>query len=389
MKRTLFLIAFLITIYTSNFGQRLSPKARIYILTCSPGTELYQAFGHTAIYIQDSIKHINMVYHYGTFNFYDPNFYFNFVRGKLNYMLGLERFEGFMIEYTEAKRDVYKAELNLNYDKKNELFKFLTWKSQPENKYYKYDFFMDNCATRVRGVLEKFYGDSLIYPQDYKIDKTYRQAITPYLRPMPWTRFGINLLLGLPAEKKLDYYSAMFLPDYVDSVFMKSKLQIGDKTEPVFLSRTQIITNNFRIGKKPLFNPTLTFWSLFIIMLIISFIEYKRKKIFKGIDFGMYLTLGIVGIILVFMWFGTDHTPTKWNLNLIWAFPSHIWFAFVALKGNKKTLLKNYPFIFALINIILLVSFPIFPQQYDIALIPLLLIFIVRMLNSYVIYSKS
>jgi hypothetical protein len=387
-KKVILFFIILIFAFKTSFSQNLSPKAKIYVLTCSPGEELYQVFGHTAFFIQDSARHFFMVYHYGTFNFSDPNFYLNFIRGRLNYMLGLEYYIDFINEYTIDKRNVYMTELNLSYEKKNEIYKFLTWKSQPENRYYKYDFFMDNCATRVRGVIEKFYGDSLIYPQNYKIKKTYRQAITPYLRPMPWTRFGINLLLGLPADKKLDFRSAMFLPDYIDTVYSKSTLNINGKIEPVFKNRTTLINSNFKIGKKPIFNPTLTFWTLFIIMFFVSLWEFKHKKILKGIDFSMYLLLGIISFILLFMWFGTDHTPTKWNLNIIWAFPTHIWFAFVALKGKNKNLLKNYPFIFALIILILLISFPIFPQQYDIAMIPLFLIFSIRMLNSYYIYKK-
>lgn len=364
-------------------AQNLSSNSKIYILTCSPGAELYQAFGHNAIWILDNNQRISQVYHYGTFDFSAPHFYTNFIRGRLNYMLDIELYKYFHQEYNGDHRDVYAQELNLNLEQKNSIYKYLSWKSQPENKYYKYDFFMDNCATRVRDVLEQIFADTIVFPK-IKIDLTYRQAIKPYLRAKPWIRFGTNLLLGLPADKKLDYWSAMFLPDYIDTVFNSAKLVYSkNNVEPLVLSRSTIIKNNFKIGKKPWFNPSLVFWSILIIFIAISLLEIKKKKFFKGIDFSIYLILGIVSLILIFMWFGTDHTPTKWNLNLIWAFPSHIWFAFVYLKNKRKKLIKYYSLIFGLVNILLCITFPIFPQHFDQALIPFFILLGGRMLKEF------
>lgn len=382
MKR-LKIFFFLVLGVLNLSAQNLSSDSKIYILTCSPGAELYQAFGHNAIWIVDNNQSINQVYHYGTFDFSDPNFYTNFIQGRLNYMLDIELYRYFYQEYDGDNRDVYMQELNLNLQQKNSIYKYLSWKSQAENKYYKYDFFMDNCATRVRDVMVQIFADTLVFPE-IKIDLTYRQAIKPYLRAKPWIRFGTNLLLGLPADKKLDYWSAMFLPDYIDTVFNSAQLVYSkNNVEPLVLSRSTLIKNDFKIGKKPWFNPSLVFWSILIIFIAISFLEIKKKKFFKGIDFVIYLILGIVSLILLFMWFGTDHTPTKWNLNLIWAFPSHIWFAFVYLKNKKKKLIKYYSLIFGITNIILCLTFPIFPQQYDQALIPFFILIAGRMLKEF------
>ncbi len=363
-------------------AQKLSNKAEIYVLVCSPGVELYQAFGHNAFWIIDSVKHINNIYHYGTFNYNDPNFYLKFIRGRLDYMLSTESYRGFISEYTNDKRDVWKLKLNITNQQKNWIYKYLQWKRLEANKYYKYDFFMDNCATRVRDVLENTYGDSLKFAS-LNLDKSYRQAIKPYLRAKPWTRFGINLLLGLPADKKMNYYSAMFLPDYIDSVFNKSKLVFEGKSENLTLKRDYMIKSDFKIGEKPIFNPSLTFWFISIIIAAFTFIGIKKKKLYKSIDFVYYFLTGLVGILLIFMWFGTDHSPTKWNLNLIWAFPLHIYFAFVYLKQNKLKFIKIYSLIFSIINLLLIISFPFFPQQFDVALIPLLLVFAGRMFYIY------
>jgi len=332
MKRLTFLFAILLSI-TSLFSQSLSPKSEIYIITCSPGEELYQSFGHNAIWIVDSVKRINYVYHYGTFDFSDPDFYVNFVRGKLNYMLGVEYYGSFEQEYNNAGRDVYAQKLNLDQAQKNEIFRYLRWKSLPENKYYIYDFLQDNCATRVRDVMVRIFGDTLVLPEK-ELDLSYRDVLKSYFRPMPWTRL-------------------------------------------------KIINNNFEIGKKPWFNPTLVFWSLLVVFMFLSVLELKKKTVYKGVDFVLYIILGIIGILLLIMWFGTDHTPPKWNLNLLWAFPTHIWFAFVYLKNKKFKLIKIYSLIFGLLNIVLVLSYPIFPQDYDPALIPFFLLMGGRMLKRY------
>jgi len=385
-QRLLFLLLFL---FLANpfFAQRLSDSAKIYILVCSPGDELYQAFGHNAFWVVDESRRVNYIFHYGTFNFADPNFYVKFIRGRLDYMLSIEGYEYFIKEYSGDGRDVWKLELNITNKEANNMFEYLMWKSREENKYYKYDFFMDNCATRIRDVLERTYGDSLIY-NEQKINLTFRKAIKPYLKAKPWVRFGTNLLLGLPADKKLDFYSAMFLPYYIDSVYNVATLQYDGKSENLVTNRDYMIFSDFKIGKTPILNPSFVFWALFLILAFVTSIEFRKRKIFKGIDFTYYLITGIAGLLMLFMWLGTDHTPTKWNLNLLWAFPVHAYFAFVYLKDKKKNFISKYSIVFAVINIILVITFPFFPQQFDVALIPFFLIFGIRFFVEHYMKSK-
>ncbi|MBN2776713.1 MAG: DUF4105 domain-containing protein [Bacteroidales bacterium] len=375
-KVAVFFLAMLI--FSNLFSQKITDSAKIYILTCSPGDELYQAFGHTAFWVVDDSIHLSYIYHYGTFNFSDPDFYMNFVRGKLNYMLALEGKRAFLDEYSSDGRDVWKMELNLTFEQKQRLVNFLTWKSQPENRYYLYDFFMDNCATRVRGVLENTYGDSLVYP-NLKVDLTYRESIKPYLQAKPWIRFGTNLLLGLPADKKLDYYSAMFLPDFIDTVFSQAKLKTPNGEIDLGLNREYMIKSDYKIGPKPFFNPSNLFWLIFVLILVLTIIEIKAQKNFKGVDFSVLFLMGLMGLIMLFMWLGTDHSPTKWNLNILWAFPTHIFVAFMLFKKKNDLFIKKYFLIFSIVNVILAVTmWFLLPQQYDVAVFPILLILITR-----------
>lgn len=359
---------FFLVIFTKAYSQKnLSNLAKAYALVISPGKELYQAFGHNAFWIIDSVNKINLIFHYGTFDFRTKNFYLKFIRGRLNYMLSIQHYQDFWYEYTFDKRDVWALRLNLEHTQIQKLYNFLLWQSKEENKYYKYDFFYDNCATRLPYVLNKVFGDTIIYPSK-NINITYRQAIRPYLVDRPWTRLGINLLLGLPADKKLSNITASFLPYYIDTLFINSKILKNSQAENFITERFQLIKSDFTFGQPPLINPELVLW-LVSFLLIISLFWQKNKALNATIDKTIYLLLFFVSLVIIFMWFFTDHTPTKNNLNILWANPLLI---IIILCKNPKILRYSY-LTYAIITALLVILFPIFPQQFDIAIFPLLL----------------
>src|SRR5262249_19855187 len=139
----------------SSFGQTDSSHLRISLLTCGPGDgEVYEVFGHTAVRVIDSTTHTDMVYNYGIFE-YGPDFELQFMRGKLLYSVAAYPFPAFMQEYVEAKRSVEEQVLLADWKQKERFYYFLQWNAEPENKYYKYDFFFDNCATRIRDIFPR------------------------------------------------------------------------------------------------------------------------------------------------------------------------------------------------------------------------------------------
>lgn len=386
MKKLFFILILIFQIIFSY--SQISEKAKIYVLTCSPGNELYQAFGHSAIWVEDSVTRINYIFNYGTFDFNTPHFYTNFIRGRLNYMLSVEYASSFIQEYSRDDRDVWKSELNLTRLQKNKLFNFLMWNAQPENKYYLYDFFKDNCASRIIDVLNKVMDDSIIYPK-MKINKTYRQSLAPYLKPRPWTRFGINLLLGLPADEKLNVKKAAYLPAYVDTILQKAQVKTPTGTKPLVVKRDYMVEQHYNYPQATWITPSLVFWILAILIVIAFFIERVKKKNYRWIDFVFLFIIGLAGLVMLFMWFGTDHSPTKWNLNIIWAFPLHVVYVFYYIKNKRKKLIKYYSLIFAIVNLLLIITFKVFPQQFDVALLPVFFIFTIMFFREFVESRKS
>ncbi len=133
----------------------LSDNAEISILTCSPGTELYSLFGHTAIRIHDPKNHYDQVFNYGTFDFQTPHFYLKYAQGLLPYQLTNTSFRNFMNAYLSEERSVFAQKLKLDSMQKQTLFDLLLDNSREENRFYLYNFLFDNCTTRSRDILLK------------------------------------------------------------------------------------------------------------------------------------------------------------------------------------------------------------------------------------------
>src|SRR6185369_13807343 len=207
--------------------QDSSCKIHVSLLTCSPGLDLYSSWGHSALRVVDSLANIDIIYNYGTFDFDDPGFYSKFTRGKLLYFVSVQKFEGFLEEYQYYQRGITEQVLDLSCSEKIKLDLALQENAKEENKYYKYDFTVDNCTTRLRDIVFKNAGSTIITKDIRPSQKiTFRKLINKYLDSsyQYWSKFGIDILLGTPLDKKLTNDEAMFLPDYLLKGFDSTSL---------------------------------------------------------------------------------------------------------------------------------------------------------------------
>ncbi len=251
---------------------------------------------------------------------------------------------------------------------------FLFENAKEENKYYKYDFVYDNCTTRLRDILERFSKDSLITKNIRPGERTsFRNLIHEYLNRggQYWSKLGIDMLLGKPIDKKISNREAMFLPDYLlkafDSTTAGGKKLVSDKKT--------ILPPSLQTPSKKIFTPFLVFSVLFLLIALLSFIK-GAKTILLISDFLFFFLSGALGLLILFMWFGTDHQACRDNFNLLWTLPTHFIAAF--LLFTKKEWIKNYfRFVFFL-NIFLLLVWFFLPQQMNIALLPVVAILCLR-----------
>jgi hypothetical protein len=384
MKKLVFLLLLFVGI---TFGQeaskiKLSPEATISVITCGPGSELYSTFGHNAFRLKDPVYDYDLVYNYGTFDFNTPLFYIKFARGKLPYQLGRSSFRNFLYAYKLEKRWVKEQVLNLTPVQVSSLLAFLENNYKKENRAYKYDFFFNNCATKIGDIVQENFRDDFIFHENH-ITKTntFRELIHDYVDDNSWSSFGINVALGAVIDKPAQFEEYQFLPDYVYQAFDNATLSDGKtplvREEKIILD----IPNKVKEPTYLLISPYFVFTILLLIVLAITFVDFKHKKRTRWLDAFLMLGSGLGGIMVALLWFATDHTATYTNMNILWLVPINILFVrkFLLKRKECKALWKHSATLLGLMVVLLflwLINF----QVFALAAIPLFVLFAVRYL---------
>lgn len=354
-------------------AQEQPSALRISLITCSPGAELYSVFGHNALRIVDSAAGTDIAYNFGTFNFDDPDFYTKFVRGKLQYYLSQENFSDFVYAYQYFKRGVSEQVLNLTEKEKKEIQRALFENLSEENRYYKYDFFYDNCSTRLRDIIFKTKSDQAFDPPQFvENGLTFRDHLHTYLdrAEMKWTRLGIDLILGLKADRKMSVSHAMFLPE-----FLAKGLQVAEVNgKKLVVEEIMIIPDQQPAPSRDSFFTTPFFIFLIIAVLLILPLG-NRSKAFgdfqRLLQKVVFTSAGLLGLLMLFLWVGTDHQTMTSNLNLFWAFPLHL--VLVFKENNLSPLLITYSKMYAVLVVLLLLVAAVIPGLIPFAIYPLII----------------
>ena len=294
VKNKFFTFIFLLISIFHLSGQRLSETAYIGILTCGSGDELYSTFGHTAIHICDTNKHLDIVFNYGTFNFNTPNFYVKFSQGRLPYMLSVSSFNAFLYEYQQEGRWVVEQKLNLTPEEKEKMNDLLIQNYSPENRYYAYDFFMDNCATRVRDVIKASLIDRTIFQEHTTKDNaSFRELIYPYTTSMLWWRFGIDLGLGMRCDKPASNIQYMFLPNELMNQLDTVKIDHKSIVE----TKAVIVKENREPLSKSV-SPTLITSILCLLVMLFTLWENRKKTYFAWLDIILFTFISLLSLLI-------------------------------------------------------------------------------------------
>jgi hypothetical protein len=179
---------------------------------------------------------------------------------------------------------------------------------------------------------------------------------------MPWSDFGIDLALGMPCDRTMESGQAMFLPDSLLKDFHFAFLQ----ENPIVRREQEVLPKDFELGEVGMLTPMFVFGLFFILQMIIGL--WWGKVTF--IDRTLLLVSGLVGVLVVFLWFFTDHQATKWNLNILWANPMGIFFAFANLKKRWIQTFFNW---FGIIQFLLILGWFFIPQRLHLATLPIVL----------------
>jgi len=369
---TLALLVFGGFIYAQNENDTI-----IYLLTCKPGTETYSIYGHSALRVVDRHSGTDMVYNWGVFDFGTPNFAWKFAKGRLDYMIDGGTMNNFLRIYYYEERGVISQRINLVPEDVRKLLELIEENLKPENVNYRYDFLYDNCATRIRDILEKATSGKIHYPPDIASSnmQTWRDMIEKYQQPYMWLNFGINLSLGLPCDKKASFREKMFLPLELQKCLNETVIFTDGRMVPLLQNPETIIDYDMPVVKSTLlFAPEIIIMLFFILLVI--FIPFIRKNTHLNyIDIFIFFIFSVLAGFMLFFNFFTDHQQTKMNLNILWLNPFII-LCFILLIVNKAGA-AWFRLVFY-ISILFLIVSVILPQEFSRAVIPMCFILAFR-----------
>ena len=324
-------------------------STEISVLTCDPGNEIYSLFGHSALRIKNPVNGQDLVVNWGLFEFSESQFQFgyDFAKGRLKYYMGIQLMSNFITEYRRSKRGIREQVLNLSNQEKYQIIQLLEENYKPENRKYKYEFFYDNCSSRLRDIIKKVFGENINFYQSPKSNKfTFRETIHLYLESFPWLKLGIDLVLGKKIDKLVSNENLMFLPLNVEEIFDKSLVENNESIKNLVKSKNTLI-ESFE-NKNKLNNIGFYSWILLAItLLLIVFKLDKALGVWSSLNL---FIIGLLGIVLVFMWIGTDHNATKMNFNLLWASPFHFILIFYLIKESWN----NFTYWYLILSLILI-----------------------------------
>ncbi|MBO4751706.1 MAG: DUF4105 domain-containing protein [Bacteroidales bacterium] len=401
MKKSL---TILLTLCLAFFGAKaqqqsqlpLSPTAWAGLLTCEPSNELYTSFSHSALHICDTASGIDVVYNYGTFDFSTPHFVWKFATRTLDYCISRESYRSFIYDYTCQRRAVWEQRLRLTPQEVCNLFLMLEFNYQPEYRWYRYDFFRDNCATRIRDIVCKSLDHrEIAYPTTDCTGKSYRNIVyTTNEKTKLWWRFAIDLALGARCDRDRSTWERAFLPlemmrQFDTLTFSGSGERIAD--HPVLLLQDR------REPLKMSVSPTITFWLLFFAVAVLTILGRRKGWSLAWLDIPIFLLPALLSLLALFLWFCSAHWCAKWNLNLLWVSPLFFYLAGARTRWSKVCTGKRQSTAFrlvAFIQIALLLAVigmmaTGWPQQFNRAVLPIALILFTRIMADLASLSRS
>lgn len=371
------LLIFIVTFSQAQF--KLSDEAEIAVVTLGPYQgEVWSAFGHNGIRVHDPKYGIDWFYDYGLYDFNQENFFLNFAKGLLKYKVGVRKWEHSFAIHKSLNRYIKLQWLNLTQEEKQALFDYLQNNVKPENSEYLYNYVYDNCATKIRDVIDELYTDRVTFDLSYKVeDKTFRDLMEDYLDYQPWGDLGIDIGLGTQVDQEATAEEYMFLPEYIHIAFAKATISRDSVAVPLISRSETAFTPEDETHVNGLLTPFNAFVLVFFIVGLITHRNMKYGKRTKWIDALLFSIVGFAGWWVTFLWFGTEHLSQR-NLNILWAIPFHLPLVFFVSKERFRNFFKIYFKVAAYWYCVVLLIWAILPQPLHQSLVPLVLTLVLR-----------
>lgn len=356
-----------------------SPAAdslRVSLLTCSPGKEIFELYGHTALRVTNLTKESDLtqnnrtndlVFNFGVFSFNQPHFIARFIKGDTDYTMDAVPFDVFLKSYFRDGRHVEEQILNLNQAESHRLLQALMNLWTQKNWSYRYNFFKDNCTTRARDIIEQAMDGHIVYaPSDKNKAISYRSIVHEYTADSPWDEIGQDILLGAEADEPIDGRAQQFVPYHLKKAFSKANIQRTDGTcLPLVQQELQHVSDTAAVPAARHISPTV----IAIIWLLITagIVALRWKKKDTGYlwfyDALPLLLQGCMGVIIAYLFLFSSHPTVNSNWLLIIFNPIPLLYLPVALTKAKKRKKDYYHAIATVILLAFCLFAGIIPQD--------------------------
>ena len=320
-----------------------SDSIRVSLVTCSPGTEVYEVYGHTALRIEIPSQGVDAVVNYGLFSFEAPNFVWRFIKGETDYVVGTIGYPIFEREYTDRGSTVTLQTLNLSREEKERLVYLLNENLRPENREYRYNFLYNNCSNKAGDMVELALSERLFPLENRSEGITYRDILHEYTQEYPWLQLGIDYLLGVEADRPIDPNQQKFAPEYL--MYYTAQAQLVDSVRMYpYVIDTEV---RGQLAGEPYVAPLLTPMQAMILLLlfvaVMCTLEFLIERRQWWFDVLLLLVQGVMGLVVAFLFFASEHPTVGSNWQVIYLNPLPLLFLpFIIRSESKRQVSRLY-----------------------------------------------
>ncbi|MFT3898174.1 MAG: DUF4105 domain-containing protein [Thermomonas sp.] len=308
------LFAFSLALLLSPLFATAAP--RIGVMTMQPGEVFWERFGHDAVVVDDPARGEAMSYNFGFFDPSEPGFVGNFVAGRMRYALVALPLREDLATYRDEGRGVRIQWLDVSSAQAQSIADALEHNARPENSRYRYDYFRDNCATRVRDAIDRGLG-GLLHERLAASSRglTYRSESTRLASPARWMWLGFELGLGPNADVPLSRWDESFVPMRLADNLREVRFADG---RPLVAAEEQLLPH--RIAPEP-GDPSTAWWPCALAGLAVAALilvaAKRRPRLLAAFAIPFWLSCGLVGALLLYLWLRTEHWAAWGNHNLL------------------------------------------------------------------------
>ena len=353
MRRLCLLLLVLLALFTSPRAHAGEPGAELSIslLTMGPGEHPFTKFGHSAIWVHDASNGRDEVYNYGTFAFDSPTLVLDSVAGKLPYWLSVQSMNGTLRAYREQGRSLLASELELTAAERLRLHAALQENARPEHRYYRYDYYRDNCSTRARDIVDRVLGGRMRTEQTLPASMSYRAHTQRLVTDDPLLYVGLDLAVGRQTDAPATFWEEAWLPERLHSLFLRTTVERDGQKLPLIRSERVLLSSRFPAPRSapPRWGGYYAVLgvSLGALLAGLGFIAGSGKRAPRIALGALYIVLGtplgLLGCALSYLTFFSAHSAAVSNYNVLLLPP---WLLALSVAGVR--VLRGKPRAFGL-----------------------------------------